>query len=250
MLAAGGLMVVGLVVAGVGASVAWRSFAKARDVGRHVPRAPVTPLAAARPGERIHALGEVTSQDVLSSPTGAPPAAYFAVDLDRIAVGNPSLRRFRVGTELWMRDASGATSLVQMEHAEVLDRAAVEWVWLPVETPPRPVQPFLAAHQIVIPRPIRGVGVDVRYRERALRRGDPMRVSGLVLAVDRDESGAPRVVLGTDRRVPLHVSNATDADLAALQGRHRRWIAFGVALTALGLVMTVTGIALGSALSR
>ncbi len=240
-----GLILGGLLLLALGGTWAFRSFREGRELGKHVGARPVSPLANARVGDVVHVLGQVTSPDLAVSPTGARSSAHLAVDLVVFAVGMPSYLKLRHGEQLEMRDASGSAT-VQMALANCLDRQPYEAVWFSGQPSPARVRPVLERHGIRISKPpINKSPLELRYRETALRQGDPLRVHGLVMDVSPGPDGRPHVTLGTDQRVWLYVSNTTAEDLRRLGAASRKWLLIGLATLLGGLVMTAGGVAIG-----
>lgn len=222
-----------------------------RDIGEwrnHRGTLPLEPLIhAAVPGQRVHVIGTIVSPDHASSPAGRRSSAYLDVELAQVNEGGKPIRTFLKevhGESLWIDDGT-AVGFVKMAHADVLDRAPFERMWPPTDRPPAIVLDVLAARKQAPPRPLAmGNGPDMRYRETALRHGEPLRVHGVVLEVHPAPAGGrPTVVLGTDQRSWLRVSNMTDSDLAHLRRRAVRWAGGAVLLVVLGLAMAVGGTA-------
>ncbi len=243
------LAISGLLVILLGSTWAWRGYKAGAEVSTFEVRRPVEPLAAVRPGSTVHVRGTVTQPDTHPSPSGGSSAAHLAIDLDYHAVGRPSLLKLRHGAELELAEGD-AVAIVDMSHAQVLDRDAVTMEWYPSQPPPKRIQPLLQQHGVRIPRPrANSEGPELRFRERAFRSGEELTISGVVLGVDASPNGNRTVRLGTDGRTPLLVSNASASDMASLRANEKTKLIRGLVVLLVGAGLMVAGLGLAAALA-
>lgn len=240
------LVIGGLVVLGLAYHALQFALRGLRDWLDHRGTMPAHPLLEASvPGQHVHVVGALVTPDQAESPVGARPSAYLDVELAQVSDGGRPIRTFLKEThgDTLSIDDGSAVGVVRMADADVVDRQPFERVWAPRARPPLLVLEALAARDRAPQRPpVSAGGPDLRYRELALRQGEPTRVHGVVLEVQpAPPGGRPTVILGASPRVRLRVSNMTDADLVELRLRAARSGGLGAVLVLLGLAMTLAG---------
>lgn len=245
----GFLAIGGLLVVLLGSTWAWRGYRAGVEASAFNIRRPVEPLGAVQPGSVVHVRGVVTGADAYASPSGGAPASYLAIDLDYHAVGRPSLLKLRHGAQLEIADAN-AVALIDMQHAQVLDHDALTMEWYPSQNPPSRIQPLLQQHGVRIPRPRpNSEGPELRFRERALRNGELLTVSGVAVSVGESSDGSRVARLGTDGRTPLLITNAAVTDLTALLARERAKFVRGLLVLLVGVALMTTALGLATSLA-